>query len=149
MKKYLGTLIILITLGIGGYFVIGLFNVKPPSPSITVEDKKVEVAQGSHCWDGLINAGCVDMTSPPELIKFHELKPVVVSPESELKIEFKNTPQENTLNVNQWLTNEKTENVQVKDNRIVLPKEKGVYAYDVSARWEKGDSSYAFVVEIR
>lgn len=149
MKKYLVTLIVLITLSMGGYFLIGLLNVTPPSPTITVEDKNVEVAQGSYCWNGLINAGCVDMTSPPEIIKDHEFKPVVASPESELNIEFKNTPQENTLNVNQWLTNEKTANVHIRDNKIVLPKEKGVYGYDVSARWEKGDSSYAFVIEIR
>jgi len=91
MKKYSVTLFVLITLSIGGYFVIGLLNITPPSPTITVEDKNVEAAQGSYCWNGLINAGCVDMASPPEIIKDHVFKPVVASPESELNIEFKHT----------------------------------------------------------
>lgn len=149
MKKSLITIIVLIALAVGVYFVIGLYSVKPPSPTITVEDTKIEVAQGSYCWDGILNSVCADMTSPPEIIKHHELKPVVVLPESELKIEFKSKPQENTINVNKWLTNEKTEDVQIKDNMVILPKDKGIYVYDVSARWEKGDSSYAFVIEVK
>jgi hypothetical protein len=149
MKKFLITLIVLIVLAVGVYFVIGLFSVKPPLPTITVEDKKVEVAQGSYCWDGLLNSVCADTSSPPEIIKNQDLKPVVVSPQSKMKIEFKNESQENTLNVNQWLTNDKTENVPINDNVILLPKEKGIYVYDVSASWDKGSSSYAFVIEVR
>jgi hypothetical protein len=149
MKKFLITLLVLIALGIGGDFVTGLFSAKPPLPIITVGEKKVEVAQGSYCWNGLLNSVCADTSSPPELIKNQELKPVVVPPDSQLKIEFKDEPKENTLVVNRWLTNEKTENVPINDNVILLPKEKGVYVYDVSARWEKGDSSYVFVIEVR
>ncbi|MEK5442195.1 hypothetical protein [Fredinandcohnia sp. FSL W7-1320] len=148
MKKSLITIIVLILLAVGIYFVIGLFSVKPPSPTITVGDKKVGVVQGSYCWDGLINSVCADASSPPEIIKNQDIKPIVVSPQSKLKIGFKNKPQEDTLNVNQWLTNEKTENVSINDNVIPLPKEKGIYVYDVSARWEKGSSSYVFVIEV-
>ncbi|WP_233204981.1 hypothetical protein [Geobacillus sp. WSUCF-018B] len=108
MKKFLIPLLVLIVLGIGGYFVIGLFSAKPPLPTITVGEKKVEVTQGSYCWNGLLNSVCADTSSPPELIKNQELKPVVVPPNSQLKIEFKDEPKENTLVVNRWLTNIKT-----------------------------------------
>ncbi|MGP7817679.1 hypothetical protein [Niallia sp. 01092] len=149
MRKFLISILIIGVVSIGVYFIIGLSSTKPPSPIITVGDKKVEVAQGSYCWDGLFNSVCADTSSPPEIIKHQELKPVVVSPQSQLKIEFENKPKENTLGVNRWLTNEKTENVPLSDNVILLPKEKGVYLYDVSARWEKGSSSYAFVIEVQ
>lgn len=149
MKKFLITLLVLIVLGLGIYFVVGLFNAKPPSPTITVGEKKIEVAQGSYCWDGLINAVCADTSSPPEIIKHQELKPVVVSPESKIKIEFKTEPNKDSIGVNQWLNNEKTEDVPLNDNILTAPKEEGVYVYDVFARWEKGDSSYAFVIEVR
>ncbi|OIK14116.1 hypothetical protein [Bacillus sp. MUM 13] len=149
MKKTLITIIVLIVLAVGIFFVIGLFSVKPPSPTITVKDKKVEAIQGSYCWRGLLNSICADTSSPPEIIKNQDIKPIVVSPQSKLKIEFKNKPQEDTLNVTQWRTNEKTENVSINDNAILLPKEKGIYVYDVYARWEKGNSSYAFVIEVK
>lgn len=149
MKKFSITLLVLIVLAFGIYFVIGLFNAKPPSPIITVEEKKIEVAQGSYCWDGLYNSICVDTLSPPMLIDHHEIKPVIISPESELKIEFNKEPNKNTLGVNRWLNDNEVKNISLSNNVLIAPKEKGVYVYDVHARWEKGDSSYAFVIEVR
>lgn len=111
MKKALFTLVVLFVLGIGIYLVIGLSNNNPPEPTITVKDKKLEVAQGSYCWDGLFNAICADTISPPMLIGHHEIKPVIVSPESEIKIEFEKEPNANTLGVNRWLNDNEVENV--------------------------------------
>lgn len=149
MRKSLIILIVLVILAVGVYYAIGLFSVKPPTPIITVEGQKVEWVQGSYCWEELFKGVCADMISPPELIKFQELEPVVVSPQSQLKIEFKKEPKENTLRVDKWLTNGEIENVPVSDNVIQLPKERGIYVYDVSARWDNGDSSYAFAIEVR
>ncbi|MEK5441054.1 hypothetical protein [Fredinandcohnia sp. FSL W7-1320] len=149
MKKSLITLIVLVLLGVGIYFIIGLFNTNPTEPTITVEGKKVEVAQGSYCWDRLLNSVCADTSSPPELIKNQGLKPVAVSPESEIKIEFKKEPNENTLGVSNWISDNEVDEVSLNDNVLIPPKEKGVYVYDVHARLEKGSSSYAFVIEVQ
>lgn len=149
MKKLLITLLVLVVLAFGVYIVIGEFSAKPPAPTITVGDNKVTAAQGSYCWDGFFNSICADTSSPPEMIKNQKLKPVIVSPGSELKIEFKSEPKENTMEVNIWLSNEEIENVPLSENVILLPKENGVYIYDVSAKWEKGSSSYAFVIEVQ
>lgn len=149
MKKSLITLIVLVLLGVGIYFIFGLINTNLPEPTITVEGKKVEVAQGSYCWNGLINSGCVDMISPPGIIEHQGLKSVVVSPASELKIEFEKEPSANTLGVNRWLNDNEVEDVSLNNNVLIAPKEKGVYIYDVNASWEKGNSSYVFVIEVR
>lgn len=149
MKKSLITLIVLVLLGVGIYFVIGLFNINPPEPTITVEGKKVEVVQGSYCWDGLFNSICADTSSPPELVKNQGLKPVAVSPESEIKIEFKKEPNENTLGVSNWISDNEIEEVSLSNNVLIAQKDKGVYVYDVHARWEKGSSGYAFVIEVQ
>ena len=149
MKKAVITLIVLVVLGIGIYFIIGLFTNNPPKPTITVDEKKLEVARGSYCWDGLFNSICEDTISPPMLIEFHKIKPVIVSPESELKIEFEQEPNANTLGVNRWFTENKVEGVPLRNNVLMAPKEKGVYIYDVHARWKKGSSSYAIVIEVR
>ena len=146
MKKVFIFVIAVVVLVVGIYFV---FNIKPPKPTITIENNTVEVVQGSYCWGGLINVQCVDKISPPDIIKHQELKPVVVSPGAELKIEFNRKPQENTLGVYIWFSNDEIENAPLNDNVLLVPKEKGVYIYSVSAHWEKGSSSYAFVIEVK
>ena len=107
------------------------------------------MVQGSYCWDGLLNSICADTSSPPELVKNQRLKPVVVSPESEIKIEFKIEPNENTLGVNNWISDNEVEEVSLCNNVLIAPKEKGVFVYDVHASWEKGSSSYSFIIEVQ
>ncbi|MEH7347084.1 hypothetical protein V7122_24935 [Bacillus sp. JJ1532] len=149
MNKFLITLLVLVVLATGIYFVIGLFNSNLPKLTITFGEKKLEVERGSYCWDGLLNSICADTISPPMLVEHHKIKPVIVSTGSELKIEFKIEPKENTLGVNRWLSNSEVENVSLSNNILTVPKEKGVYIYDVHAGWDKGSSSYAFVIEVK
>ncbi|MCG7344479.1 hypothetical protein MHZ92_10060 [Sporosarcina sp. ACRSL] len=146
MKKVLISLVAVGVLVAGIYFIV---NLTPPKPTITIEKKTVESAQGSYCWNGLMKQQCVDMITPPELIKHHELTPVAVSPGAELTIEFNRKPQENSLVTSIWFSNDEVENVPLHDNVVVVPREKGVYIYNVSAHWEKGSSSYAFVIEVK
>lgn len=149
MRKFLRFFLILIFLVFGIYLIAEIFNSEPPSPTITFGKKGISTAQGSYCWNGLLNLKCVDMTSPPMIIKHEGLKPVVVSPEAQLKVEFKNEPKKNTLRANKWISNEEKETAKLNDNVLTAPKEKGVYVYDIFARWDKGDSSYVFVIEVQ
>ncbi|HBJ01589.1 hypothetical protein [Lysinibacillus sp. UBA5990] len=146
MKKVLISLLAVVVLVGGIYFV---FTLKPPKPTITIENNTVEVAQGSYCWDRLFNVQCVDKISPPDIIKNQKLKPVVVLPRAELKIEFNRKPLENTLSASIWFNKNEMENVLLNNNVLFMPKEKGVYIYSVSAQWEKGSSSYNFVIEVK
>ncbi len=146
MKRVLISLLIVVVLVGGIYFVC---NIKPPKPTITIENNIVEVAQGSYCWGGLFNVQCVDKISPPNIIKHQKLKPVVVSPGAELKIEFNRKPLEKTMSASIWFNKNKMEYVRLYDNVLIVPKEKGVYIYSVSAHWEKGSSSYVFVIEVK
>lgn len=149
MKRFLIFFFVIGVIAGGIYAVIGQFSAKPPSPTITVGKQKVEVVQGSYCWGGLFRTVCADTSAPPDLIKHQGLKPIAVSPESSLKIAFKNEPTKNTLEANRWLNNGETEAVTINKNVLTAPKEKGVYVYEIFARWKNGDSSYAFVIEVR
>ena len=140
---------ILVVVGAGVYLCVGLFSTDPPKAIITAEGKKVEAAQGSYCWGGALRYSCVDMISPPELINFEKLKPVAVSPKSKVKIEFEKEPDDSSLTVNRWVGNVDAESVSVNGNTFIVPEEKGVYVYAVSASWEKGSSGYAFTIEVR
>lgn len=149
MKKGFISLMIFVVVGAAIYLCIGLFSNNPPKPIITAQGKKIESAQGSYCWGGALRYSCVDMISPPELINFEKLKPVAVSPESQVKIEFKKEPIEKSLTVKRWVSNEEAESVSMSGNVLIAPEEKGVYVYDVSASWERGSAGYAFVIEVR
>ncbi|MEK4628465.1 hypothetical protein MKZ17_09685 [Solibacillus sp. FSL R7-0682] len=145
MKKVIISLAAVIMLVGGIYYVVTL---KPPKPTITIENNTVEVAQGSYCWNGLITSQCVDMISPPDIIKHQEFKPLIVSPGAELKIKFIQKPLENTLGASIWF-NDEVENVPLNYSILLVPEEKGVYIYSVYAQWKKGRSSYVFVIEVK
>jgi hypothetical protein len=145
MRKFLVFLLAVSTL-----IVVGCSKIveqSPPLPIITAGGEEIEVAQGSYCWSGPNNSSCVDMISPPEIIKHQGIQPVIVSPESEVKIQFHEEPKES--GGSRWLSNENTESVPIRDNVFLLPKEKGVYVYDIFGHWEQGSASYVFVVEVR
>lgn len=122
-----------------------LINNKPPTPTISFDEIEIPTVQASYCWNGFLGYRCVDTTSPPDLVKG---EPVAVSPGTELKIDFKDKPKNNTIDANIWLDNERTEKVTVKNNILTTPTKSGTYVYDISAVWNNGESSYAFFIKV-
>ncbi|OAS16399.1 hypothetical protein [Paenibacillus oryzisoli] len=149
MKKRLTIFFVAALLVIGVYFISDLFRSEPPKPTIMAGDKKIAFAQGSYCWSGFLRGECADMVAPRELIHYAGLHPVVVSPESQITIKFRVKPKQNSLGVQLWTNdNMSPETVQLKNQMLTVPKEKGVYIYGVSANWRKGSSVYFFVIEV-
>ena len=148
MKRAAYIIIVIVALAIGAYVFMNVWHSKPPRPMITADGKHVKAEQGTYCWAGFIKGECVDMISPPEIIAEHSTKPVKVSPGAEVKIEFAYKPDKHTLGANQWINRNESEGVSVHDNVFKIPKEKGVYIYDVHAAWDEGSSSYVFVIEV-
>ncbi|WP_339171524.1 hypothetical protein MKY51_09890 [Solibacillus sp. FSL R5-0691] len=146
MKKVLSSLLAVVVL-VGGMYVA--INSAPPKPVLTIENKTVEVAQSSYCWNGLLKTQCVDMISPPDLIEHHKITPVVVSPGADVKIKFHRKPLENTLTASIWSSNNEITNAPLNENVLSVPNEKGFYIYSLSAYWKKGSSSYVFVIEVK
>ena len=147
MKKLIIVLIVI------GLIVIGLFffepfRSEPPTPTVTVGETTIPTTQGSYCWKGLLFAQCVDFvyTSSLEMAKEH--KPTVVSPNEEIKIDFKKEPIVETLRVEKWIDKDNLEIYEVKNNSIVAPKEKGIYVFHIFANWEQGDGNYVFSIEV-
>ena len=124
------------------------FRSEPPTPSVTIGDVDIPTTQGSFCWKGLISGQCVDKiyASPLEMAAEH--KPTVVSSNEEVTIKFKKAPL-GKLVVTQWVGENNTKSITVKNDKIKVPKEKGIYVYSVIANWEKGSGSYAFSIEVK
>jgi hypothetical protein len=102
------------------FLIIGLLDSNPPSPKITVEEKNIPTTQDSYCWNALFNSRCVDMYTPPGLVKN---KIVVVSPGAKLIINFKKEPHKGSLSASIWKTNDKEEKANLKGNILFVPKE--------------------------
>lgn len=88
------------------------------------------------------------MASPPELVKN---KPAVaVKPGAKITISYEKEPASGSIGVTQWKDVNNPTAANFQGNVLTVPKEKGVYIYDVFARWDnKGDASHAFVIEVK
>lgn len=148
MKKIVLLSFLLILLIALVFLSKGLFSSEPPLPSITVDGKSIAVFHGSYCWRGLLGGECTDMISPPEIIKHHGIAPGKISPEAILTIDFKNKPHSDSVGANLWISDELPEEININNNILIAPKEKGVYVYDVYARWNKGSASFVFSIEV-
>jgi predicted small lipoprotein YifL len=120
---------------------------KPPKPTIIVDGQMVPVIQGSYCWSGDGVSRCEDKISPLELVK--KQTPIVAPPESKVEVKFDVKPKDGSLGANLWINDKPTKVQFISNNKLVIPKEKGIYVYDVYANWDKGDSSYAFALEVK
>ncbi|MGZ9583670.1 hypothetical protein [Paenibacillus marinisediminis] len=149
MKKAVTVAIVVIITVTAGWLVKELLSGGPPSPTIQAGKVKVAVLQGSYCWTEMFRSECADMASPPMMVKHEGVKPVVVSPEAQLTISFGNKPNEDTLGANIWLGENGPKQANLNRNVLTAPKEKGVYIYDIHAGWNKGGSSYVFVIEVQ
>lgn len=132
-----------------GLFVFEPFRSDPPSPAVTAGNTKILTTQGSYCWSGFLSTKCVDKvyTSPLDMAKEHQ--PTAVSPSEVIQIDFRNNPIAKNVKVEQWKDEKRVTKMNMKNNAIVAPKEKGVYVYYMKAKWHNGDGSYAFSVMVQ
>jgi hypothetical protein len=138
---------------IGVVIVIALLNVGPPKVVILSEGNKIPIVQGSYCWKKITGVECVDKILPIEIIEKKNIEPFPVSPQSEIKINFKKNPTEE-IEVQIEEVEESGDIVDVersivKGNVLSAPKESGVYIYSVTGRWDKGSSSYSFIIKVK
>lgn len=49
----------------------------------------------------------------------------------------------------EWNEDEEAKEVALKDNKINVPEEGGIYIYEVKAKWENGEASFIFDVEVK
>ncbi|MFJ3386723.1 hypothetical protein [Lysinibacillus sp. NPDC086135] len=127
--------------------IIMLLNAGPPKPIVLSEGKKITVLQGTYCWSKFTGSECVDKISPSTIIDNNKIVPFPVSPQSEIKINFKKQPIDEIEVEMEHLGESKK--IKVEGNVFSAPNEKGKYIYIVSSRWDKGSSSYIFTIEVK
>lgn len=125
---------------------------RPTPPQVRVLAGDVEIPAVLHSYDWTThNAGGGMETSktPPELVQARRIAPVPLPARSTLRFAFDPDPFE--VRVYRWTEGQgKGLPVPVAPGETIrIPREPGVYVYEVSARWNQGAASYVFNVEVR
>jgi hypothetical protein len=119
---------------------------KPPLPTLKAGDASVEPKLGKYCWYIQGVGKCTEDADAPELLK--GAKPSTVPAGSQLTIGWGNEKPEAITRVDVWKGSTAVE-VPLQNNAIQLPKEKGTYVYDIVTRFQEGDATYAFTVDVQ
>lgn len=146
MKKRLLVMSALITAMI--CVVVMLSKSGPPTPKVQADRQTIKVTRGTYCWEGRLKTTCEDTALPPDIVKSQQMQPKRVAPNADIGIKFSRKPNADTLGVNIW-SGEQAENVPLTNNHFRAPRRPGVYVYNIFARWDEGDASYTFTIEVK
>ena len=155
MSRWMFVLVILV-----GCFLIGCSNndnemtrEKPPKVLLDIGNEKYETKLGAYCWKETKKAICVDTVGPVKLLEGKD--PIKVNPGETISFLMDYEPKPTEFAVEQIINNKESD-VEIKDNQIKAPMQKGVYYYSYGVRWKdendsnvsNGDAFYAFVIEV-
>ncbi|MBK3495176.1 hypothetical protein JFL43_09980 [Viridibacillus sp. YIM B01967] len=148
MKKIILIMVSLGLIGFGIYSVSTKIYFEPPMPKVTIKDTKIPTTQGSYCWKVIGMGRCVDKVyaSPFEMGQEHT--PVAVQPNSKIDIQFNSEPLPGSLVVEEWVNENTSDNVEIKDNKITVPSQKGIYIYHITSNWQQEIAVMLFSIEI-
>jgi len=145
MKK-LASLIVVVAM-IAGIAYMN-YSFEKPFLTIKVAQTPVEVTEGTYCWNHFTSSECVDMMSPTQMIDENYLVPTAVKPGATLTYTFSRTPLKDSVELLLWEQNDEKK-VPLNKNVFRAPKKQGTYVYSISARWENGDASYIFAIQVK
>jgi hypothetical protein len=126
---------------------------KPPTVMISIGNEIYETKLGSYCWQNGNTGACVDTVGPVDLLA--DAPPIRVKPGELITFVMNYEPQPNEFHVVQMTENKETD-IELKENHIIAPEEKGIYYYSYGVWWmdenkknvSHGDAFYAFVIEV-
>lgn len=143
-NKILKMVAVLITLSVLILIIAEICYSKVPVFEVRQDETKIVVARGSYCWGSLLSGKCVDTIGPRELLK--DIQPAIVESEDHFLFKFSKRP--NEVDVDIYEGGQKL-NYDINKGLLIGPKEKGIYIIDVTVRWDRGDSSFVFKIEVK
>jgi hypothetical protein len=121
---------------------------RPPSMSAVIYDKEYKMEAGGFRWE--IKQGSTtqviqtDAASPNQIAEHFE--PIVLGENSKVDVVTENNPE---ITVYLWNEDERVKEITLNNHQIQVPADKGQYIYEVIGKWNNGEASYTFVVEIQ
>ncbi|WP_347553186.1 hypothetical protein ABFG93_21715 (plasmid) [Pseudalkalibacillus hwajinpoensis] len=123
---------------------------EPPDLTVNIEKKDFPAVKGTYTWEteGLFSNEAViaDAAAPYQIAEDMNIETVKHGEKATLNFSDDTTPK---LNAYTWKDQSRSKELEVNQNKILLPSEKGKYVVEVMAHWPNGESSYTFLVEIK
>lgn len=139
MKKLILILIVLIIVAAGVY----IYESQIPDATVTYDGIKVEALKCPLGWDSFGRSFRASYPTPDILVK--DINSTLVKPQSLIDFSFSRRPQK--VEVRLW--NVKPESYNYDHGRIIMPKEKGTYVFEILGQWKRGQVIYVFKVEVQ
>ncbi|MFE7064686.1 hypothetical protein ACFVAD_21380 [Sutcliffiella sp. NPDC057660] len=109
------------------------------------EEKKLE--KGNYFWElkkGLSSEVIqTDAASPNQIAE--NVEAISAPPDTEMSFKLVGDP---TITVYLWNEQDREKEIELQDEKFHTPTEKGRYIYEVLAKWDNGEISYTYVIEL-
>lgn len=127
------------------------FSKYAPYLTVKYKNKYLHTVNTFYNWFCKEQGGNSNMGPEPETA-VKDIKPVEVLANSELEINFNTKTSPQYINIVRWDNGNIAENEKYNydnKNKLLMPKEKGIYVYEITGVWdETHTSSYALKVQI-
>lgn len=124
---------------------------EPPELVLTVngaQDQTVHGARGSYCWEAGGAGRCVDTVGPEDLIGFHDLTATSIVNGSRITIQTIGHPEPAGYLYQFRANGTSLAGGSIRPAGTISPPRVGALVLVVSARWDAGDVSYAFPLDV-
>ncbi len=130
-------------------------STSPPETILLADSKTIQGAEGSYCWGDGDSAVCVDKIPPFDLLKHEGINSTKVSADSVFRFNTIDYPEPSNYSYSIYDADQYYDSGEtvIADNGTVgdsftLDLDNGRYLINSRARWDNGDSSYIFYIEV-
>lgn len=123
---------------------------EPPKAMVMINGETFKTTRGSYHWEikhgSTVEAIIADAASPNQIAE--NMKAIMAESNTEAGITFGDgsIPQ---LHAYVWNEKGRKNALQVKKMNVTLPGKKGKHTIEIAAKWNNGNSSNTFVVEVK
>lgn len=117
-----------------------------PSLKVTFENENILVEKGGYKWTkkiGLVSNQSIIVDAAGLEGIANNMQGDEVIPEAELILDFSEKP--NDVTIVEW-ENSNNSSYKLGDNKIIVPKEEGIYIYEIIGKWNEGEVSYTIKI---
>lgn len=128
-------------------FILHKFDFKnnefPPYPHgfVEIDETRHEMATGGFKWTTGNQTVQTDAASPAQIAE--NFNAIVVDANSKVNMDIEQSP-----NVSVYLWDHERKKMMLEGNELTVPATSGHYIYEVVAKWNNGEVSYIFVVDV-
>ncbi|MDI2588700.1 hypothetical protein OR571_16715 [Psychrobacillus sp. NEAU-3TGS] len=117
-------------------------DLKPPHPTITVNNQEISYVMGTYSWSENGEVVNADSASPAELVEKVKVHEVPRGKTISINFEYKAS----SIEIGIW-ENNGVDFKRSNNHEFTIPEEEGEFIFVIHASWDQGDGIYAFRIK--